>query len=713
MKNHSGHQSPYGKDTFPNDKTTSHVEHGHPHHKSGKEFRPEKGMPFALHSPTHSSGSHTVDHHGHEELFRHRFWGSLLLTLPVLLYSHEIQSWFGFQAPAFPGSQWVPLVFSIIIFIYGGIPFLRMAVPELHNRQPGMMTLISLAISTAFVYGVLGTFLPVGEGFFWELVTLIDIMLLGHWLEMRSVRQASGALNELARLIPDTAERLSPDGQVETIPVSALRNDDLVLVRPGSTIPADGIVVEGESRVNEAMITGESQPVKKEKASKVIAGTLNGEGSLRIRVTAVGEQTALAGIMRLVEQAQQSKSRTQVLADRAAGWLFYIAVGVAILTALIWSVAVGFNVEVLKRVVTVLVIACPHALGLAVPLVIAITTTLGARNGILVRNRLALEMAREVNVVIFDKTGTLTEGKFGVVAITTTANWNEDRALAFAAAAEGDSEHLIAQALQQAAHLRKLSLPEVKRFEALKGRGVQAVVEEKTIYVGGPRLLEMLRLELSAPLREFTQEHEKKARTVVYLCTKEEVIAAFAVADVIRPQSREAVQRLHQMGIEVTMLTGDSPVVARAVGEEVGIDRIFAGILPEHKDQIVAELQTQGKRVAMVGDGINDAPALSRADVGIAIGGGTDVAIESAGIILVQNNPLDVVKIIALSRASYRKMVENLWWAAGYNIITLPLAAGVLAPWGISLSPAMGAFLMSLSTLVVALNAQTLRRISL
>lgn len=588
-----------------------------------------------------------------------------------------------------------------------------MAVPELRNRQPGMMTLISLAISTAFIYSVLGTFFPVGEGFFWELVTLIDIMLLGHWLEMRSVRQASGALNELARLIPDTAERLSPDGQVETIPVSALRTDDLVLVRPGSTIPADGVVVEGESRVNEAMITGESLPVKKEKGSKVIAGTLNGEGSLRVRVTAVGEQTALAGIMRLVEQAQQSKSRTQVLADRAAGWLFYIAVGVAILTALIWSVAIGFNVEVLKRVVTVLVIACPHALGLAVPLVIAITTTLGARNGILVRNRLALEIARDVNVVVFDKTGTLTEGKFGVTAIITTADWSEERALAFAAAAEGDSEHLIAQALRQAALQRKLSLPPVNRFEALKGRGVQAVVEEKTIYVGGPRLLEMLRLELSNPLREFTQAQENKARTVVYLCTNEEVIAAFAVADVIRPQSREAVQHLHQMGIEVAMLTGDSLAVARAVGEEVGIDRIFAGILPEHKDQIVAELQAQGKRVAMVGDGINDAPALSRADVGIAIGGGTDVAIESAGIILVQNNPLDVVKIIALSRASYRKMVENLWWAAGYNIITLPLAAGVLVPWGISLSPAVGAFLMSLSTLVVALNAQTLRRISL
>lgn len=713
MKNHPEHQSSYGKDTLPNDKTISHVEHEHHHHKSGKEFRPERGMPSASHSPTHSTGSHTVNHHGHEELFRHRFWGSLLLSMPVLLYSHEIQSWFGFRAPAFPGSQWVPLIFSIIIFIYGGIPFLRMAVPELRNRQPGMMTLISLAISTAFIYSVLGTFFPVGEGFFWELVTLIDIMLLGHWLEMRSVRQASGALNELARLIPDTAERLSPDGQVETIPVSALRTDDLVLVRPGSTIPADGVVVEGESRVNEAMITGESLPVKKEKGSKVIAGTLNGEGSLRVRVTAVGEQTALAGIMRLVEQAQQSKSRTQVLADRAAGWLFYIAVGVAILTALIWSVAIGFNVEVLKRVVTVLVIACPHALGLAVPLVIAITTTLGARNGILVRNRLALEIARDVNVVVFDKTGTLTEGKFGVTAIITTADWSEERALAFAAAAEGDSEHLIAQALRQAALQRKLSLPPVNRFEALKGRGVQAVVEEKTIYVGGPRLLEMLRLEISNPLREFTQAQENKARTVVYLCTNEEVIAAFAVADVIRPQSREAVQHLHQMGIEVAMLTGDSLAVARAVGEEVGIDRIFAGILPEHKDQIVAELQAQGKRVAMVGDGINDAPALSRADVGIAIGGGTDVAIESAGIILVQNNPLDVVKIIALSRASYRKMVENLWWAAGYNIITLPLAAGVLVPWGISLSPAVGAFLMSLSTLVVALNAQTLRRISL
>lgn len=716
MKNHSEHPHlQHPEDLSGQDRSHHHEEHHHHSQNVQPEAHPVKGSTSLGQSSSHSQSAHahSVNHQGHEEIFRRRFWGSLVLTLPILFYTHEIQSWLGFLAPVFPGSQWIPFLFSVIVFIYGGLPFLRMAIPELRNRQPGMMTLISLAISTAFGYSTLVTFFPIGEGFFWELATLIDIMLLGHWLEMRSVRQASGALNELARLIPDTAERILPDGNVETIPVAELQVDDLVLVRPGSAMPADGVVVEGYSSVNEAMITGESRPVKKEQGSKIIAGTLNGEGSLRVRVTAVGEQTALAGIMRLVEQAQRSKSRTQVLADRAAGWLFYIAIGVAILTALIWSLAVGFNVEVLKRLVTVLVIACPHALGLAVPLVIAITTTLGARNGILVRDRLALEMARDVDLVVFDKTGTLTEGKFGVVAILPNAHWSEERALAFAAAAEGDSEHLIAQALRQAAKQRKLALPRVTHFEALKGVGIRSVVEGEVIYVGGPRLLEMLHINLHGPLQEFTQEQENKARTVVYLCTGEEVLAAFAVADVIRAQSQKVVTQLHHMGIEVAMLTGDSLAVANAVGEEVKIDRIFAGVLPEQKEQIIAELQSQGKRVAMVGDGINDAPALSRADVGIAIGGGTDVAIESAGIILVQNNPLDVVKIISLSKASYRKMVENLWWAAGYNIIALPLAAGVLEPWGISLSPAVGAFLMSLSTLLVALNAQSLRRISL
>jgi P-type Cu2+ transporter len=461
------------------------------------------------------------------------------------------------------------------------------------------------------------------------------------------------------------------------------------------------------------MITGESKPVDKEPDSKVVAGTINGDGSLRVRVTAIGEQTALAGIMRLVEQAQKSKSSTQLLADRAAGWLFYIALGFAALTAILWTVAVGFNIQVLERVVTVLVIACPHALGLAVPLVVAITTSMGARNGILVRNRLALEAARDINVVVFDKTGTLTKGEFGVVGIAAAEGWEENRALALAAAIEGDSEHLVAGAIMKAARERQLGLPTVSDFAAIKGRGVRANFEGKSVYVGGPRLLEMLAISPSQAVADFAGQAGRKAQSAIYLTDEEQVMAAFAVADVIRPESKEAIQRLHGMGVEVAMLTGDSRSVAEAVASELGIDRVFAEVLPEHKDQKIAELQSQGRRVAMVGDGVNDAPALTRADVGIAIGGGTDVAIESAGLILVRSNPLDVVKIIALSRASYRKMIQNLWWAAGYNIIALPLAAGILAPWGILLTPAVGAIFMSVSTIIVALNAQLLRRTKL
>jgi P-type Cu2+ transporter len=656
---------------------------------------------------------HGTDHTGHEQMFRTRFWWCLLLSIPVLLYSGMIQMWLGFTPPAFPFSGWIPFVFSIIVFAYGGVPFLQMAVPELRERKPGMMTLISLAISVALLYSVAAQFLNLGEGFFWELVTLIDIMLLGHWLEMRSVRQASGALNELAKLMPDTAERIHHGDETETVPLSALKRDDLLLVRPGASIPADGEVVEGHSNVNESMITGESAPVHKMTPMKVIAGTINGDGSLRVRVTATGSDTALAGIMRLVEQAQQSKSNTQVLADKAAGWLFYIALASALLTAIAWTIADAFNLQVLERVVTVLVIACPHALGLAIPLVVAITTALGARNGILVRNRLALEAAREIDVVIFDKTGTLTEGRFGVVDIATVDGWDANRAVALAAALEGDSEHPIAQAIRRLARDRKLALPSIQEFAALKGRGVQALVEKETYYVGGPRLLEMLSLKPESNIAAFTDTANRNAQTVVYLTSKDKIISAISIADVIRPESKQTVQSLHEMGIEVAMLTGDSQAVAQAVANQLGIRRVFAEVLPEHKDQKVMELQKQGKRVAMVGDGVNDAPALTRADVGIAIGGGTDVAIESAGIILVNSNPLDVVKIFKLSRASYRKMIQNLWWAAGYNVVAIPLAAGVLVGWGILLSPAVGALLMSVSTIVVALNAQLLRRTAL
>lgn len=660
------------------------------------------------HNGHEGHGAH-VDHSGHEQMFRRKFWVSLILSVPVLLFSQGFQTLLGFSMPVFPGSRWITPIFAVIVFVYGGLPFIKMAIPELRNRQPGMMTLISLAIIVAFVYSVASLFLVNQMDFFWELATLIDIMLLGHWIEMRSIRQASGALNALAKLMPDTAERIDANGQTAKVALSELKSRDLLLVRPGSSIPADGIVEDGESAVNESMITGESKPVHKHPGEKVVGGSINGDGSLRVRVTATGDQTALAGIMRLVQQAQMSKSRTQLLADRAAGWLFYIALGTAVITAIAWTIGVGFNVKVIERVATVLVIACPHALGLAIPLVVSITTAMGANNGILVRDRLALEAAREINTIIFDKTGTLTEGRFGVVGIETIDGIKPEDALALTAAVEGDSEHPIAQGIRRSTQQKDVDLPIVQDFEAIKGRGVHVKMNEHDVYVGGPRLLQMLNVTLPESLSNFDQAASAKGQSVVHLVQDGKPLASLALADVIRPESHEAIQRLHEMGVQVAMLTGDSQAVAKAVAGELGIDTYFAEVLPENKDQKVIELQRQGRRVAMVGDGVNDAPALTRADVGIAIGSGTDVAVESAGIILVRSNPLDVVKIIALSRASYRKMRQNLIWAAGYNIVAIPLAAGVLAPWGILLSPAVGAILMSLSTVIVAINAQLLR----
>jgi Cu2+-exporting ATPase len=689
------------------------MEHGgmHPSGIEGASHKARSGHAVQAEHAGHEAAH--IDHRGHEQMFRQKFWISLVISIPVILFSPSIQTWFGFRMLVFPGSEWITPIFAVIVFFYGGIPFLKMAVPEIRNRKPGMMTLISLAICVAFVYSLAALFLPASMTFFWELVSLIDIMLLGHWIEMRSVRQASGALQELTKLMPDTAERILPDGKTETISTGMLDNGELVLVRPGASVPADGEVQEGNSDVNEAMITGESKPVKKQPGAKLIAGTINGDGSLRVKVTATGDQTALAGIMHLVEQAQQSKSSTQILADKAAGWLFYIALGMAAITAVAWTLAAGFNVDVIARVATVLVIACPHALGLAVPLVVAITTAMGAKNGILVRDRLALEKARLINMVIFDKTGTLTEGQFGVVGIETVDGLSQDDALGLAAAVESDSEHTIARGIRKSAEERKLSLPEVSDFEAIQGRGARAQRGGRAVYIGGPRLLEMLDLKLPDKLLKFEQKSNEKGQSVVNLVQDgsngAQVVAVFALADVIRPESKLAIEKLHKMGIEVAMLTGDSQAVAKAVADELGIKIYFAEVLPEHKDQKVAELQKQGKHIAMVGDGVNDAPALIRADVGIAIGSGTDVAIESAGIILVKSNPLDVVKIFDLSRASYRKMVQNLIWAAGYNVVALPLAAGVLAPVGILLSPAVGALLMSLSTVIVAINAQLLR----
>jgi Cu2+-exporting ATPase len=646
-------------------------------------------------------------------MFRRRFWVVLILSIPVLVFSPTIQDLLNYSTPEFPASEWIVPGLSIVVFIYGGLPFLRMAGPEIQDRTPGMMTLISLAISVAFVYSIAASIFDLGEPFYWELVTLILIMLLGHWLEMRSVRQASGALDELAKLMPDTAERIVDEGQTEEIRVDQLQTGDSVLVRPGASIPADGEVVDGRSQVNESMITGESKPVRKVSGTTVIGGTVNeGSGSLRVRITATGDDTALSGIMRLVSEAQNSKSRTQLLADRAAGILFYAALVAALVTLIVWSLAVGFNNQTLGRVVTVLVIACPHALGLAIPLVVAITTAISANNGILVRDRRAMESARRLDVIVFDKTGTLTRGEQGLVEMVSIDDLSDDEALALAASVESDSEHIIAQAIVQAAQEKEVNLVKLTDFEALKGRGVRANHEGQSIFVGGPRLLESLELRVADEIGEFAEAAGGKGQTVVYLIREDSVLAAFALADVIRDESRAAVQKLHELGLQVAMLTGDSEAVAGTVADELGIDYYFAQVLPEDKDKKVSELQAQGKKVAMVGDGVNDAPALTRADVGIAIGSGTDVAVESAGLILIKSNPLAVVKIVKISQASYQKMKENIWWAAGYNIVAIPLAAGVLAPVGFIMPPAVGALLMSISTIIVAINAQTLRRLT-
>ncbi|MDY6872606.1 MAG: heavy metal translocating P-type ATPase, partial [Chloroflexota bacterium] len=644
-------------------------------------------------------------------MFRRKFWISLALSIPVLVFSPTVQGWLGYSTPAFPLSQWIVPVFSIIVFIIGGLPFFKMSRGELKDKQPGMMTLISLALAVAFLYSVASTIFSLGDSFYWELVTLIDVMLLGHWIEMRSVRQASGALDELSKLLPDTAERVNADGNIETVRVSELQNEDLVLIRPGASAPADGEIIEGQSSMDESMITGESKPVSKAEGDKVVSGTINGDGSLRVKVTAVGDETTLAGIMRLVEEAQQSKSKTQILADRAAGWLFYIALGVAALTAVAWLIAEGWNIDVLNRVTSVLVIACPHALGLAIPLVVAISTSIGASNGILIRDRVALEAARELDIFVFDKTGTLTKGEFGLSEMRTSGEIDDDRALALAAALEQDSEHPIAKAIRKGAEERGLSIPDATDFEAIKGKGVRAKVDDVWYHVGSPRLAEEQDARFEGELRSFYKQASGKGETIVFLLQGDSVIAAFGLADQIRPESYQAVKTLHDQGYEVAMMTGDAEAVAKTVADELGIDIVFAEVLPENKDEKIRQLQDEGKKVAMVGDGVNDAPALTRADVGIAIGSGTDVAIESAGIILVENDPMDIPRIVALSKATFKKMRQNLIWATGYNVIALPLAAGVLAPIGFVLPPAVGALIMSISTVIVAINAQLLRRV--
>ena len=645
-------------------------------------------------------------------MFRDRFWLSLALSIPTLAWSPMVQDWLGFSAPAFPFSEDIPALLGTIVFLYGGLVFLRSAARELRDRLPGMMTLISLALTVAFVYSLAVTLGWPGEPLWWELATLVTIMLLGHWIEMRAIGQARGALKALAKLLPDLAVRLT-DGDDEDVPVSDLRNGDLVLVRPGASVPADGVVKEGRSAVDESMLTGESKPVDKGPGSEVVAGTVNGSGSLRVEVTGTGDETALARIVRLVEQAQTSRSRAQALADRAALLLTVVAVAAGVATLFGWIVLAGDTAFAVERLVAVLVIACPHALGLAVPLVVAISTTLGARNGLLVRDRRGLEDARRLDTVVFDKTGTLTTGTFGVVTVVTDGSLSEEEALRLAAGVEQDSEHTIAQGIVRTARERGVRPPPAQAFEAIPGHGVVARVEGRGLRLGGPALLRRVEPALADAVRAAAEESERRGQTTVYLIEDATVVAVLGLADEVRDESREAVASLHRMGIEVVMLTGDARAVADAVGSDLGIDTVFAEVLPEQKAAIIQAIQSRGKRVAMVGDGVNDAPALVTADVGIAIGAGTDVAVEAGDVVLVRNDPRDVPRIIALSRATYRKMVQNLWWAAGYNVFAIPLAAGVLASRGVLLAPAFAAVLMSLSTVIVALNAQLLRRVDL
>jgi Cu2+-exporting ATPase len=668
-----------------------------------------------MHEAQHGEhGDHAAHdkHAGHDpDAFRRQFWVVLLLTIPVVIWSHEVQMWLSYTAPVFPGSDWVSPILGTVVFLYGGRVFLEGARTELGDRQPGMMTLISLAIVVAFITSWAATLGVFEVDVWWELATLITVMSLGHWLEMRSVMQARGALAALAELLPDEAERVT-DGGTETVKLAELRVDDVVLVRPGARVPADGEVADGVAEVDESMITGESLPVTKEPGDGVVAGTVAAGGSLRVRVTAVGEQTALSGIMRLVAQAQASNSRAQALADRAAAILFYIALVAGALTLGVWTL-LGDPEEGLIRTATVLVIACPHALGLAIPLVIAISTTLGARNGLLVKDRLALERAKDLDTVIFDKTGTLTRGELVLSAVSAAPGTEEDEVLALAAAVEADSEHPLARSIVRGAEQRRVSPRRGEGFENLAGRGARATVDRRVVHVGGPRLLEELGVEAPQPLRAATDSWADSGRTVLHVIADEMVVGAVSVEDEIRPESVEAVRRLHEMGLRVAMITGDAQSVADSVARRIGIDDVAAQVLPADKAEAVRRFQAGGRKVAMVGDGVNDAPALAQADVGIAIGAGTDVAVESAGIVLVRDDPRDVVGAIELSRASYRKMIQNLVWATGYNALAIPVAAGLLAPIGFILPMSVGAVAMSLSTIIVAANAQLLRGLRL
>ncbi len=691
----------------------------HPEMKQERPGRcPECGMSLIPAKKQHNGdhphgegvGAEHDKHAGHStNIFKTKFWVSLALSIPIVLYSDIVRVLFSWQLPVFPGSEYIPFVLASVVFLYGGSVFLISASRELRAKLPGMMTLISLAITTAYAYSVYAVLAGQGETLFWELATLITIMLLGHWLEMRAVRGAQGALKELSKLLPDMAEIIQGE-HTRLVPLSELREGDRVLVKPGAKVPADGEVANGNSYVDESLVTGESKPVAKLPGSQVIAGTVNGDGALKVRITKIGAHTFLAGVMRLVEEAQTSKSRLQMLSDRAAFYLTLVAVIAGGLTLTGWLTAGSGLAFAVERLVAVLVIACPHALGLAVPLVASISTTKAAQNGFLVRRRLALEAARDIDIVLFDKTGTLTEGEFGVSEIIAGAESSEGEVLCLAASVNSHSEHPLAKAMIEEAKKRGLAISEAKQYQRIPGKGAQAEIEGKEITVGSLRLAEERGARFSGELERKTKLLSKQGKTINVVMRGNALLGIMALTDVIRQESREAIRMLRSMDVETAMITGDSEDVARWVAGELDIREYFAKVLPHEKSEKVKFLQSKGAIVAMVGDGVNDAPALTQADLGIAIGAGTNVAIESAGIILVRNDPRDIVKIIRLSRITYRKMMQNLFWATGYNVVALPLAAGVLASRGIILQPALAAIFMSASTVIVAINAMLLRK---
>ncbi|GEK58984.1 copper-translocating P-type ATPase [Marinococcus halophilus] len=671
-----------------------HGDHGQGHHEEHEE---------------HEGYGDGHDHHEHHSAmiadFKRRFFVSVILTIPILLLTPVIQGFLGLDW-AFPSDQWILFGLATVVFFYGGWPFLTGAVDELKQKSPGMMTLIGLAVVVAYGYSTMVVFGWEGTQFFWELATLIDIMLLGHWIEMRSIMGASNALQELIKLMPHEARRVKADGDTEEVSVDELQQGDHLLIKPGEKVPVDGTIIKGRSSVDESMLTGESLPVEKNEQDEAIGGAVNQDGSLTIEVTKTGDQTYLSQVVTLVQEAQESKSRAQDLANRAAKWLFYAALGSGIVTFVIWRLVSGSTDSAVERAVTVMVISCPHALGLAAPLVVSVSTALSAKQGLLIRNRSPFESARKLDAVIFDKTGTLTQGSFGVTNIVPSNSHSEEQVLEFAGSVEKESEHPLAEGIVNEAQARSIKLHTVENFQTMTGQGLEGSVNGSAVKIVSPGYMKDQQLAYD---EKTFQEKAEEGKTVVFVLVNGELTGMIALADMVRDSAKEAVKRLNEQGIKSIMLTGDNQRVADWVAGQLGIEEVYAEVLPDHKAEQVKKIQQSGRKVAMTGDGINDAPALATADIGIAIGSGTDVAMETADIVLVQSNPLDVLSVIDLSGKTYRKMVQNLWWAAGYNIAAIPLAAGVLAPIGILLSPAVGALLMSISTVVVAINAQLLR----